>query len=65
MPNQPPPADHASPFLERWQNATGTERANHQLFITELCQLLELPPPDPALEDNDQKRRPWKISTAT
>nr|VFJ57540.1 MAG: hypothetical protein BECKDK2373C_GA0170839_106017 [Candidatus Kentron sp. DK] len=41
-------------FLSRWQKATGAERANHQLFITELCELLELPRPDPATDDNDQ-----------
>ncbi len=39
-------------FIQRWQNATGSERANHQLFVAELCDLLELPRPDPATEDN-------------
>nr|VFK59180.1 MAG: Type II restriction/modification system, DNA methylase subunit YeeA [Candidatus Kentron sp. TC] len=51
MPTQPFPID---PFLERWRKATGAERANHQLFITELCQLLDLPPPDPARDDDTQ-----------
>ncbi|MBK1720839.1 class I SAM-dependent DNA methyltransferase [Thiocystis violacea] len=46
---QPAPVDA---FIARWASATGTERANYQLFLTELCALLELPQPDPAREDN-------------
>ena len=38
-------------FISRWQAASGTERANYQLFLTELTTLLGLPPPDPASED--------------
>jgi hypothetical protein len=33
------------PFITRWQAAGGSERANYQLFITELCELLGLPKP--------------------
>jgi hypothetical protein len=29
-------------FIERWQPADGSERANYQLFLTELCELLGL-----------------------
>lgn len=43
--------DHLDPFLARWQNAGGTERANYQLFLTELCALLDLPLPEPAGDD--------------
>ena len=36
-------------FIERWSRARGgAERANYQMFLTELCQALELPRPDPA-----------------
>lgn len=36
-------------FIERWRrNEGGAERANFPLFLTELCALLDLPPPDPA-----------------
>ena len=35
-------------FIARWQAAGGSERANYQLFITELCELLALPKPEPA-----------------
>ena len=38
-------------FIARWQSAGGSERANYQLFITELCVLLELPKPEPAQAD--------------
>jgi len=38
-------------FLARWQYADGSELANYQLFVTDLCQLLGVPSPDPARED--------------
>ncbi len=38
-------------FLHRWSKAGGTERANYQLFLTELCSLLRLPLPEPAGND--------------
>lgn len=38
-------------FLLRWGKAGGSERANYQLFLTELCTLLELPHPEPAGND--------------
>ena len=38
-------------FIRRWEKASGTERANYQLFLTELCKLLDLPQPDPARDD--------------
>lgn len=37
-------------FFARWEAASGSERANYQLFLTELCALLDLPTPDPAQE---------------
>jgi hypothetical protein len=38
-------------FIARWRAASGSERANYQLFLTELTELLGLPRPDPASED--------------
>ena len=35
-------------FVSRWFAAGGSERANYQLFLTELCTLLNLPQPEPA-----------------
>ncbi|MFP3341565.1 type IIL restriction-modification enzyme MmeI [Halomonas sp. SIMBA_159] len=39
-------------FIARWKDTTGTEKANYQLFLSELCALLTLPTPDPASKDN-------------
>ena len=30
-------------FIARWSAASGSERANYQLFVTELCELLGTP----------------------
>ncbi len=36
-------------FISRWSTARGgAERANYQMFLTELCEALDLPRPDPA-----------------
>jgi hypothetical protein len=43
-----------SDFIARWQNAGGSERANYQLFLTELCALLGLPQPEPAGVDHER-----------
>ena len=49
---QTPPAEpEAEPFIARWQSAGGSERANYQLFVGELCALLGLPAPEPAQGD--------------
>ncbi|MGH8019052.1 MAG: class I SAM-dependent DNA methyltransferase [Opitutaceae bacterium] len=45
-----PPAALAA-FIERWSGVAAQERANYQLFLTELCALLDLPQPDPAGPD--------------
>ena len=37
-----------SQFIERWSSSGGSERANYQLFLSELCDVLEVPRPDPA-----------------
>lgn len=44
-------------FIDRWQGREGgQERANYQLFLSELCDVLGVPRPDPAgatRDDND------------
>ncbi|MDP2793310.1 MAG: hypothetical protein Q8O25_04380, partial [Sulfurisoma sp.] len=35
-------------FIARWNGISGSERSNYQLFIIELCELLDLPRPEPA-----------------
>ena len=43
-----------SDFIARWKGNTGSERANFQSFMTELCVLLDLPRPDPGDGDTSQ-----------
>lgn len=39
-------------FIDRWSaRRGGAERANYQMFLTELCESLDLPRPDPASDD--------------
>lgn len=40
-------------FVARWKGNTGSERANFQSFMRELCELLQLPLPDPGKAEND------------
>ena len=44
----------ASPFIDRWQNSGAAERANYALFLSELCDFLEVPRPNPAVADDSQ-----------
>ena len=38
-------------FIAKWAKASGSERANYQLFIAGLCDLIGVEQPDPARED--------------
>ncbi|MDR0466673.1 MAG: class I SAM-dependent DNA methyltransferase, partial [Deltaproteobacteria bacterium] len=40
-------------FIARWKASGGSEQANSQLFLAELCDVLELPRPDPARPVNE------------
>ena len=39
-------------FIARWEKSGGSESANFQMFAGELCELLDLPKPDPSEELN-------------
>jgi hypothetical protein len=60
VPGATPASDATDPaavdaFIARWRaNEGGAERANYVLFLTELCQLLGLPRPDPADATHDR-----------
>ena len=41
-------------FIERWEPSGGAERANYQSFLNELCDILEVPRPDPATPNEDK-----------
>lgn len=38
-------------FIERWKQSGAAERANYALFLTQLCDVLGVPQPDPATPD--------------
>jgi hypothetical protein len=44
----------ADKFIDRWHNSGAAERANYALFLSELCDYLDVPRPDPAVADNSR-----------
>ena len=38
-------------FIDRWQQSSASERANYAIFLSELCDFLDLPRPDPSQAD--------------
>ncbi|PZV15214.1 MAG: class I SAM-dependent DNA methyltransferase [Leptolyngbya sp.] len=42
----PTDADLLEPFIDRWQHSSGNERANYQMFFSELCEALGVNRPD-------------------
>ena len=45
------PEDQAQGFIERWRASGASERSNYQLFLAQLCDVLDVPQPDPAKEE--------------
>ncbi|MGI9105467.1 MAG: class I SAM-dependent DNA methyltransferase, partial [Pyrinomonadaceae bacterium] len=41
-------------FIERWASSSAAERANYQIFLTELCDVIEVPRPEPTRPDEDE-----------
>lgn len=44
----------AGVFIDRWERSGAAERANYQLFLSELCDLVGVPRPDPATPDTHE-----------
>lgn len=44
-------ADVVASFVSRWSASAAAERANYQLFLTELCDLIAVPKPEPTKAD--------------
>ena len=42
-----------SDFIERWSKSGGSEQANSQLFLAELCDVLGVSRPEPATPENE------------
>lgn len=51
-------------FIERWRRSGGAERANYQMFLTELTELLGVERPAPAEESNRQNDYVFERSVA-
>jgi hypothetical protein len=47
-------SDPIAGFIARWQASAAAERANYQLFLSELCDLLGVPPPEPTTGDPER-----------
>ena len=47
-----PPQVPAEDFIRRWEASGAAERANYALFLTELCDLLQVPRPEPTRPDD-------------
>jgi hypothetical protein len=41
-------------FIERWASSGAAERANYQIFLAELCDVLEVLRPEPTKPDEDE-----------
>ena len=41
-------------FISRWENSGAAERANYQMFLAELCDLLGVPRPNPTSPDPEK-----------
>lgn len=46
-----PLSSNQESFIQRWQKSSASERANYALFLSELCDFLELPRPEPSQAD--------------
>ena len=43
----------ADEFIAHWKDSAGAELANSQSFLIHLCELLEVPRPEPTVADDD------------
>ena len=46
--------DDVETFISRWENSGAAERANYQMFLSELCDILAVPRPDPTSPDPEK-----------
>jgi hypothetical protein len=47
-------SDLIETFISRWENSGAAERANYQMFLSELCDLLDVPRPNPTSPDPEK-----------
>ena len=51
---QHPSTDPTLDFIRRWESPGAAERANYQLFLSELCDVLSVPRPEPSVADDSR-----------
>jgi hypothetical protein len=51
-----PTKEQIDTFIQRWEKSGAAERSNYVLFLSELCDLLDIPRPEPAGPDNSANR---------
>jgi hypothetical protein len=49
--NAGPSSPNQESFVQRWRKSSASERANYALFLSEVCDFLDLPRPDPSQAD--------------
>lgn len=52
-PTTPDAIDAIDAFITRWQSSGAAERSNYALFLSELCDLLGVPRPDPSSDQTE------------
>ena len=52
----PPARSAVTDFISRWEMSGAAERANYQLFLSELCDFLAVPRPDPTCPDESRNQ---------
>jgi hypothetical protein len=55
MPHQENPPQEIQNFIARWKDSGAAERANYQLFLSELCDALEVERPSPSMGGDDER----------
>jgi len=50
------PPEAVEAFIARWETSGAAERANYQMFLSELCDILGVPRPDPTTADAEGNR---------
>lgn len=54
MTDHSPSPDTIQEFIQRWESSGAAERANYQIFLTELCDVLGVPRPEPTRQDESE-----------
>lgn len=49
-------SSNSQDFIIRWQKSSASERANYALFLSELCDYLDLPRPEPSQADEEANK---------